>query len=481
MSKNFSESRRSFVKKSAVGVTGLMAAGSGINEVFSLPESASGKVLEINPYINNLRVVYIEDPAMLQNGTNTAFETFSVSNTKVNAARVTLNLDKMACALAWEPLNTMGAWETIFQKPANKNWADVQIAFKPNCAAGGTDGQTNPHASIAIINAVCDALIKLGAKSSNMTIYDTSGFSVNPSLLYPAGSMVSGIKFLGPSSRSYPAPLWSTVSRAALEADILINIASCKGHSELGGATLTMKNHLGTVGGHVSGALAVQQILDIHNSEAVLGKPVPGLVPPKQQLAIIDCLWSAQDGPLSAPDKAPCMIVMGTSCPAVDCFTAIKVRLEKLKYSGVRETFISYLTSYGYNADTEVEPLLKTPSPPEDLLKRGWIDVNTWNPGIAIKGTNKFLSKNATFSITGSAFKPITKIISLPPGENIKSISIMDIKGRVVQNLACNGNTINTLTWDARNQKGRIVGAGMYLLKISGTKMEKAVKFTLCK
>jgi hypothetical protein len=44
--------------------------------------------------------------------------------------------------------DAMEAWETIFQKPANKNWNDVQIAVKPNCAAGNTDGQSCPHASI---------------------------------------------------------------------------------------------------------------------------------------------------------------------------------------------------------------------------------------------------------------------------------------------------------------------------------------------
>jgi hypothetical protein len=460
----------------------LIAAGSGINNVFSHQKKNYNRGIEINPYINNLRVVYVEDPTMLQDGTSTRFENFNTANTKVKSDTVKINMDLMASALTeqWDPRY---AWETIFQKPANKNWEDVLIAIKPNCAAGTTDGQTNPHASIAIINAVCEALIGLGARATNMTIYDTNGFSVNPATLYPAGSMVDGIKFLGPASRDYPLPLWSTISRAALEADIIINIASCKGHAELGGATLTLKNHLGTVGGHVTGPPAVRKIIDIHNSEEVLGNPIPGSVPPKQQLAIVDCLWTAQDGPLSAPDKAPAMITMGTSCPAVDCFTAIKVRLEKLKYSGVRETFLSYLAQYGYDTVTDVEPLLKIPSPPPDSLGRAWLDAYDWNPGTSVKGNHNTMSKNTTvtFSIAGYAFKPLTQKITLKHEENIKSITIMDVKGKVIQNLAPNENVKRGITWDGRNRNGKTVSTGTYVIKISGTKADKAVRFTLRK
>lgn len=482
MTQKSPESRRNFIKKSVVGTAGLIAAGSGVKNVFSHQGKIGTRGIEINPYINNLRVVYVEDTSMLQDGTGTTFENFNTANTKINSDRVKSNMNDMARALT-ERWDLDLAWGTIFQKPANKSWSDVLIAIKSNCATGTTDGQANPHASIAIINAVCEALIGLGVIASNITIYDTNGFSVSPATLYPAGSMVNGIKFLGPTTRDFPAPLWSTISRAALEADIIINIASCKGHAELGGATLTLKNHLGTVGGHVTGPQAIQNIIDIHNSETVLGNPIPGSVPPKQQLAIVDCLWTAQNGPLSAPDKAPAMITMGTSCPAVDCFTAIKVRLEKLKYSGVRETFLSYLGKYGYDTATDVEPLLKTPSPWPDHLGRGWIDAYNWNPGTSIKGNNHLLSKSTTvtFLLAGNACKPLTQHITLKKEEQIKSIVIMDIKGKTIRNLTHNDNARHSITWDGCNRSGKPVSAGTYIIKISGAKTDKAVRFTLRK
>jgi len=478
MAKKSLKSRREFLKTTAAGGAGLILSDSVVNTVLGGEQKTVTRGVEINPKINNLRVVYVEDSTMLANGTSTTFGTFSAANTKVNADKVKANMDKMACALANEA-DIKKAWETIFQKPAAKNWADVLIAIKPNCAAGSTDGQSYPHAVIPIINAVCNVLIGFGAKGSNMTIYDTNGFSVNPSTLYPASSMVSGIKFLGPTSRNYPVPLGSTISSAAITADIIINIASNKGHSALGGATLTMKNHLGTVGGHVT---TVQPILDIHNSEAVLGKPPFSTTnPPKQQLAIVDCLWTAKSGPTAAPDKAPCMIVMGTCCPAVDCFTAIKLRSEKFAYGGTRATFISYLTLYGYNATTDVEPLLKTPSPEPDSQGRAWLDANKWTPTNILKQNSSIQGTIINFNVSGSNFKNITKKISFGKLENIKSIAITDIKGRVIQNLAFNETDKNIIHWNARNQQGRLVGAGAYFLKITGTKTEKAVRFTLQK
>lgn len=478
MKKKTSTSRRNFLKTTAAGSAGLIASDGLLKKAFSKEESVSHRGIEINPDINNLRVVYIEDAAMLEDGTNTSFGTFSAANDKIDAAKVKENMDKIACALANKE-DVATAWGTIFQKPVSKNWEDVLIAIKPNCAAGGSNGQSYPHAVIPIINSVCNALIDIGAKGSNMTIYDTNGFSVNPATLYPASSMVDGIKFLGPKSRVYPVPMWQDISSAAITADIIVNIASCKGHSALGGTTLTMKNHLGTVGGHVT---SVQPIIDIHNSEAVLGNPIPGSVPPKQQVAIVDCLWTAKDGPTKPPDKSPCMIVMGTSCPAVDCFTAIKLRLEKFNYSGTRSTFISYLTKYGYDADKDVEPLLVTPSPEPDDLGRAWLDANEWSPtGIHPNTSPSLKNTIVKFSVIGAHFKPVTKNISLKQGENIRSISIVNMKGRVIRDLSLPSDNETLLTWDARNDKGRSVSAGTYILRIAGTKTEKAVKFNLSK
>ena len=149
MPKIHSKSRRNFLKTTAGGA-GLIVSD-GLLKTALAKESTKRRGIEINPNINNLRVVYIEDPAMLENGTSTSFGQFSAAMDKVDAAKVKENMDKMACALAnIEDIDT--AWGTIFQKPANKDWSDMKIAIKSNCAAGSSSGQNYPHASTAIIN-----------------------------------------------------------------------------------------------------------------------------------------------------------------------------------------------------------------------------------------------------------------------------------------------------------------------------------------
>ena len=477
MSNKHSKSRRKFLKTTAAGGAGLIVSEGLLKTAFSKEESVSRRGIEINPNINNLRVVYIEDTAMLENGTSTTFGTFSAANDKVDADKVKENMDKMACALANEA-DIQTAWETIFQQPANKDWEDAIIAIKSNCASGSSSGQSYPHALIAIINTVCNVLIGFGAKGSNMTIYDICSFSKDPATFYPSSDMVSGMNFAGPGSSTYNTSPYNAAT-VVRDADIIINIASCKGHGQVGGTTLTLKNHIGTM--KLSCPSGVQDMIDIHNSEAILGNPTSS-VPPKQQLAIIDCLWTAKNGPTAAPDRAPCMIVMGTLSPAVDCFTAIKLRLEEWSYSGTRSTFISYCTRYGYDADDDIEPLLVDPSPDPDDQGRAWLDANDWSPtGIHPNTSTSLKSTTVKFSVTGAHFKPVTRNISLKQGENIKSISIVNMKGRVIRNLSLPSNNEKLLTWDARNDRGRMVSAGTYILKITGTKTEKAVKFNLRK
>ncbi len=481
MAKKSSENRRDFLKKTFIGSAGIVAAESLLSPAFSKESTQQKRGIEINPKINNLRVVYVKDTEMLANGTSTSFGKFSSANGKVNAAKVKANMNKMACALANNP-DPKAAWGTIFQKPAAKDWGDLKIAIKPNCAAGSSDGQNYPHAVYAIINSVCEALIDLGAKGSNMTIYDTNGFSVNPSRLYPRSQMVDGIKFLGPKTRTYPTPMWKEVPEVAITADILINIASCKGHAQLGGATLCLKNHLGTVGGHVSGSRGVDKMINIHNSKAVLGSPVQGSVPPKQQLAIIDCLWTAKNGPTRAPDKAPCTIVMGTSCSAVDCFTAIKLRRETYNYGGTRSTFVTYLTKYDSSYTSAlVEKLVANPSPAPDEEGRGWLNVDDWTP-TPITYTQKVgRTKEVSFFTSRNGKIRFGTGISLKNGEKISEINIYNVKGtlvRSISNFSLNSKR-NSITWDSKNSSGKRVPLGTYVVTLKGQKNSYASKLVL--
>jgi hypothetical protein len=421
----------------------------------------------------------VEDPSMLDNGTSTSFGTFSSANTKVDADKVKENMDKMACALA-DNADSQKAWETILRKPTAKDWGDVIVAIKPNCAAGSSNGQSYPHALIAIINTVCNVLIGFGAKGSNMTIYDICSFSKSPSTFYPANSMVSGIKFAGPGSGTYNTSPYNAAT-VVRDADIIINIASCKGHAQVGRTTLTLKNHIGTM--KLSCPSGVQDMIDIHNSEAILGNPISGSVPAKQQLNIIDCLWTASGGPTAAPDKAPCMLVMGTLSPAVDCFTAIKLRLEEFNYSGTRSTFISYLTRYGYDADDDVEPLLVDPSPDPDEFGRAWLNVDDWVPTSIKTNPKTTNNKEIELFVNSKGIIKYNTSISINRNEKIRSVDIYNLRGTLIKSISHsipNSQRVQ-ITWDGRNTSGKLVPAGTYVVTIKGTKSTQSGKISLQK
>src|SRR5512135_1551897 len=92
--------RRDFFKASAAGAAGVWVAskaGTAGAQASGSPWPATG-VMQINPNIDNCRVAYITDTAML---TRTTYNNFTdANNNAVNHALVKTNLDKMACALA---------------------------------------------------------------------------------------------------------------------------------------------------------------------------------------------------------------------------------------------------------------------------------------------------------------------------------------------------------------------------------------------
>jgi flagellar hook assembly protein FlgD len=143
-------------------------------------------------------------------------------------------------------------------------------------------------------------------------------------------------------------------------------------------------------------------------------------------------------------------------------------------------TINQYLSYFGYSS-SEIDDLLNLS--PDQNDDKGWLE---FEPGQTnINSNSSSLSKKQTviFRTEGSNFKAITKRFSLKQGEKIKSASITNIKGKLIQNLsgALNSQGENILSWNARNKQGRAVSAGTYILKIVGTKTEKAVKFMLQK
>lgn len=298
----------------------------------------------VNPSIDNLRVVCGVNPAMIT-GEPVSWE-MDAQNAPVSAEQVARTLDAMVVSLTQKASATDG-WATVFQKPATKKWPDVKVAIKVNCIAKN-------HPRVAVLNKICDELIRLGVASKAITMYDgchdASGFYtafVGKGL--PAGLVVSkkSDALGGMAGIATPAPREGTYecTRALVDGsvDILVNVAVNKGHSQqFGGTTLTLKNHAGTFEPrplHTGGGL--DYLLAFNKSDAILGGS-----PVRQQLCIIDSLWGAIKGPGGVPDKRLDRLVMGTFSPAVDYLTARKIREPLLGAS--HENLDRFLTDFGY-------------------------------------------------------------------------------------------------------------------------------------
>jgi hypothetical protein len=142
-------SRRNFLKTTAAGAAGVMVSSASS---FAAPAATGAWVngKQINPAIDNTRVVVAHDTQIFANQTNT------------EAA-----MDKMAKALA-QKTNATEAWATIFQKPTGKaSWADVIVGIK-----GGWCQQR-------AIAKICLELNRLGVQYSNIIYFDSNTSGVN--------------------------------------------------------------------------------------------------------------------------------------------------------------------------------------------------------------------------------------------------------------------------------------------------------------
>jgi hypothetical protein len=309
-----------------LGAGGIMAIGL---PVFS--EKNDKKIvfvprMTVNPDIDNLRVICGVNKAMITR--EPASWDMAGQNGPVDGAQVERTLDAVAISLTRKAI-APEAWKTIFRKPESKTWDAVKAAIKVN-------GLGKNHPRLSVVNKICVELNKLGVLYRNMYIYDGShdaGTLYSPFVGkgLPAGVIVSNKDdaLSGTMKTDIPekGKLQSykcTRMIADGSIDILVNIAVNKNHDKnLGGATLTLKNHAGTFEPlhiHMGGGL--DYILGFSKSDALWGGN-----PVRQQLCIVDSLWgSTKGGPFVIPDKRLDCLVMGTFSGAIDYLTAKKIR-----------------------------------------------------------------------------------------------------------------------------------------------------------
>lgn len=470
MTQKCSESRRDFLKTSAAGTVGLMVTGSTVKKAFSKPRGGWQDGMQINSDIDNLRVVFAHDEEMV---TDQACEkNFEKYNTHIDSDKVALNMDKMAMVLA-QKSNATTAWSTILRKPDAKKWSNVTVAIKIN-------GIGNMHCSVGILTKLCAELSTLGITNSNITIYDSCHGAIKWYENFKGNGLPDDINVVDKPG-VYDAVVEGgnlSCTTVVQNVDIHINCANCKNHGqEFGGFTMILKNLIGTLKFRCPSPGITQQF-NIYKSEAILGNP-SDTVPAKTQLCLIDCLFgSVYGGSGGNADQCLSTLVMGTFGPSVDFMTAKKIR-EDIMNATHPSNLNDFITAFDYTEDECTKLLTLDPA---DNDGKGWVNAGQQ----AINSKDSILRKgfkNVTVTVSGHGFKPVSTLISYNEQDKINSVTIRDIKGRLIRYLPFknqNKKLVN-LTWNGGNSQGKTVHSGMYIICVNGMNSTYTKKITLQK
>ena len=383
MATNLPPKRRDFLKTAAAGAAGAMGISVlRFDKLFA--QSTGGWVsgLQVNPAIDNKRVICCNDPNMLTATPSNA--TWASQNNAVNATVLASNMDQMAMQLAQKSTATE-AWSTIFR--SSKPWTSTKVAIKTNAIQGNTGN----HPRVAIIKKICDVFIdQLGVPAANIILYDANADASATYTTYASltdatkiratvskyaqslGGMVPVTIAAATKSISAPADLVNGVI------DILVDICTLKVHSGpgtsygFGSCSLCMKGHLGTfinqgtdASPSSTGLHVLEAIFNINKHAAILGGN-----PVRQQLCIVDGLL-ANGGNSAIWSVRANRIVMGTFAPIVDYFAATKLLLNStimaagpmpaLGVTNANTLLPQFLTSFGYAATDALQWVECTP------------------------------------------------------------------------------------------------------------------------
>ena len=335
--------RRDFLKAAAVGAAGAAGISALKFDKLFAQSTGGGWVtgMQINPAIDNKRVVCCHDPTMLAHypaAGSVIKSDFTSQNSYVDAAKVASNMDEMAMQLA-QKTSAADAWSTIFRTGNSGGWGSTRVAIKVN----GINGSSPVNRGrVAVVKKICDVLVdQFGVKPANIVVYDACDDASIPYGPYVDANDSTKIRAAPVSVRAaglggFKAVTLTSTTGVSCPADlvdgkidILVDIAVAKMHDGPGGSygygscTLCMKNHLGTFTSGTqaqhSGALhSLKSQIEINQHSAVLGGN-----PVRQQLCIVDALLSnGASGPGGSADNRTDRLVMGTFAPFVDYFTA---------------------------------------------------------------------------------------------------------------------------------------------------------------
>jgi hypothetical protein len=471
MSKKVSEGRRNFLKASAVGAAGFAILGPGVKKAKAATVTTSLinlSTTQINQNIDNLRVAYITDTAMLRSTTYPGWDSF---NNPTNATTgvvypvVKDNMDKLACALA-NKSNPTDAWSTIFKIPSTKTWATAKAAIKVNAFA-------NAHPSVPIVAKICEVLIGKGMPAASITLFDMGG---NCGIYSGTGKCPAGVltSSAGGNTVNFSTGGFSFPGSTCLDnIDIFINIAVNKGHDRLNsysGVTMCLKNMRGAINfGHAGdndATTGAAHLVAVNSCDYIVGK-IPATYPSKMQLCIVDSLWAGNAGDWSggiSNGNDIRSIAMGTFPGAVDYVSTMKIRTKKIAASTWNQAIVDkFMTGFGYSAGDITAVSTETTGP-----GKGMVNALNWQTSVTPQ-ESRYLSREGIvqISVTGEGLKNLNTTLYLSRGETLESVEIFSLLGKNIRRLAVNTGS-NHIVWDGRNDAGRLIPSGNYIIRLKG-------------
>ena len=358
--------RRDFFKAAAAGAAGAMGIGALRFDKLFAQTSDVGWVngMQINPAIDNLRVICCHDTKMLTSNPATSF---TAQNAAVDANLVSSNLDQMAMLLANKTV-AADAWSTIFR--SSKPWASTKVAIKVN-AILGVNGN---HPRVAVVKKIVDVFVdQFKVPAANIVIYDATSDASGCYATYCSltdATKIRGVCSVGAQSLGGMVPVTIAASTKSMQGvanlvngtiDILVDIAIVKRHSgpgtayAYGSCSLCMKNHLGTFNNAGTGTPSAT---GLHNVDAICNlvkhPAVVGGNPVRQQLCIVAGLLANGNGAGGSFDTRVDRLIMGTFAPAVDYLTAMRIMKDVMNKPDANNNVPKFLTNFGY---AETDPL----------------------------------------------------------------------------------------------------------------------------
>jgi hypothetical protein len=448
-------SRRSFLKTSAAGAAGMIAgsvlpkavsaAGAAINPPGTRNAWVDG--MQVNPDIDNLRMVLVKDTANMLWQTATPTQTWA-------------DLDTAAMVLA-RKTTAADAWATIFRKPATKQWADVKVGMKA--------WTTLPSIMTKIVDVLhgfgvpYTSFYTWGSDTANNQ-YWTGAVCQGPQagVHNVKGTDMGGVKRINVSVSASDGS--GKVNAKQIDTfgyladgffDIIVNFADDRMHPEdIGHATLCMKNHYGSFCCNVDysrygvlhqGGPMYAAMLDVNKLDMCYGG-----TPIRQQLCII----------MAANLQGNDYIAMGTFAPALDYTYIKKIRIalgEDTIANAKQTTLDQFANFYGYT--------------PAQFAALNFIDWKA-DPTAASPAHAPVQQARMQISISNPAFRPTAIELDLPGhGIGNMSVAIHDQQGRLIRSLNHDGNAI---VWNGLSSSGARVPAGSYIVKVSGSGVQSA-------